>query len=182
MHDAGCVGVGGDLSVRADALFELCDAVLCAEGPVPTLVGLSLTAEHRRGHGGLYDGLSVGRIDAARLRRTVAGLPVPRDSEGRIVLAVDVSPWLRPEKLIKFNTLLANLVIFHNTLDITDVVHSLVAEGWTITADQLAALSPYLRAHISRFGAYATDELTRQPDPFDPALTEVDFTTFDLAA
>ncbi|WP_324195407.1 transposase [Nocardia abscessus] len=86
------------------------------------------------------------------------------------------------EKLIKFNTLLANLVIFHNAVDITDVVRGLVAEGWTITADQLAALSPYLRAHISRFGAYATDELTHQPDPFDPTLTEVDFTTFDLAA
>jgi hypothetical protein len=43
------------LSLRADALFELTDAVLCAEGPVSTLVGLTLTAEHRRGHGALYD-------------------------------------------------------------------------------------------------------------------------------
>lgn len=41
---------------------------------------------------------------------------------------------------------------------------------------------PALRARVSRFGAYATDELTHQPDPFDPALIEVDFTTFDLAA
>jgi hypothetical protein len=41
------------LSLRADALFELTDAVLCAEGPVSTLVGLSVTAEHRRGHGAL---------------------------------------------------------------------------------------------------------------------------------
>ena len=80
------------------------------------------------------------------------------------------------EKLIKLNTLLANLVIFHNALDIMDVVRGLVAEGWTITADQLGALSPYLRAHISRFGAYATDELTRQPEAFNPVLKEVDFT------
>ncbi len=43
------------LTLRADALFELTDAVLCAEGPVSTLVGLTLTAEHRRGHGALYD-------------------------------------------------------------------------------------------------------------------------------
>ena len=35
------------------------------------------------------------------------------------------------EKLIKLNTLLANLVIFHNALDIMDVVRGLVAEGWT---------------------------------------------------
>ncbi|MFQ6398567.1 Tn3 family transposase [Nocardia sp. KC 131] len=86
------------------------------------------------------------------------------------------------EKLIKFNTLLANCVIFHNALDITNVVRGLVAEGWTIIADQLAALSPYLRAHISRFGAYTTDELTDQPDPLDLVLTEVDFTTLDLTA
>jgi hypothetical protein len=48
-----------------------------------------------------------------------------------------------------------------------DVVRQLVAEDWTITAGQLAALSPYLRAHISRFGAYATDELARRPPAFN---------------
>ncbi len=86
------------------------------------------------------------------------------------------------EKLIKLNTLLANLVIFHNALDIMDVVRRLVAEGWLITADQLGAMSPYLRAHISRFGAYATDDLTRQPEAFNPVLKEVDFTAPALAA
>jgi hypothetical protein len=85
------------LPLRADALFELTDAVLCADGPVTTLVGLSLAAEHRRGHGALYDGLDAGRIQVGRLRRSVAGLPVPRDAEGRIMLAVDVSSWLRPD-------------------------------------------------------------------------------------
>ena len=85
------------LRLRADALFELTDAVLCAEGPVTTLVGLSLAAEHRRGHGGLYDGLSSGRIEVDRLRRSLVNLPVPRDAQGRITLAVDVSPGLRPD-------------------------------------------------------------------------------------
>jgi TnpA family transposase len=86
------------------------------------------------------------------------------------------------EKLIKFNTLLADLVIFHNALDIMDVVRGLAAEGWTITADQLGALSPYVRAHISRFGSYATDELGRRPEAFNPVLKEVDFSILDLAA
>jgi Tn3 transposase DDE domain len=90
------------------------------------------------------------------------------------------------EKLIKLNTLLntllANLVIFHNALDIMDVVRKLVAEGWLITADQLGAMSPYIRAHISRFGAYATDDLNRQPEAFNPVLKEVDFTAPALAA
>jgi hypothetical protein len=36
---------------RADALFVLADAVLCADGPVRTLAGLSPAPEHRRGHG-----------------------------------------------------------------------------------------------------------------------------------
>ena len=48
-------------SRRADALFELAEAVLCAGGPVRTLAGLSLAAEHRRGHGALYDAVNCGR-------------------------------------------------------------------------------------------------------------------------
>jgi hypothetical protein len=85
------------LAARADALFELADAVLCAEGPVRTLVGLSLAPEHRRGHGALYDGLNAGRIDVARLAWSLAALPLPRWDDGRIRLAVDVSHWLRPD-------------------------------------------------------------------------------------
>jgi hypothetical protein len=85
------------LPLRADALFELTDAVLCADGPVTTLVGLSLAAEHRRGHGALYDAVACGRVAVGRLRRTLAGLRLPRDRDGRIVLAVDVSAWLRPD-------------------------------------------------------------------------------------
>ncbi|MCM0674448.1 transposase [Micromonospora phytophila] len=85
------------LTGRADALFELTDAVLCADGPVTSLVGLSLAAEHRRGHGALYDGLNNGCIDLARLRTTLGRLALPRTADGRIVLAVDVSNWLRPD-------------------------------------------------------------------------------------
>jgi hypothetical protein len=85
------------LTRRGDALFELAEAVLCTDGPVTSLVGLSLAAEHRRGHGALYDALNCGTVEVDRLRRAVAELPVPRDAEGRIVLAVDVSPWLRPD-------------------------------------------------------------------------------------
>ena len=39
------------LTARADELSELADAVLCADGPVRNLAGLSLAPEHRRGHG-----------------------------------------------------------------------------------------------------------------------------------
>jgi len=84
------------LGARADAQFELTEALLCADGPVRSLVDLSLAPEHRRGHGALYDGLNHGSIEVARLRRGVAGLPLPRVGD-RIVLAADVSPWLRPD-------------------------------------------------------------------------------------
>src|SRR5512135_1804498 len=57
---------------------------------------LSLAPGHRRGHGALYDALNCGRIDIARLRRCLAGLPLPRAADGRLMLAVDVSNWLRP--------------------------------------------------------------------------------------
>jgi DDE superfamily endonuclease len=84
------------LTARADELCELADAVLCADGPVRCLAGLSLAAEHRRGHGALYDAVNHGRVDIARLRRSLAGLPLPRAADGRLVLAADVSNWLRP--------------------------------------------------------------------------------------
>jgi hypothetical protein len=85
------------LTARADELFELGDAVLCADGPVKTLAGLSLAPEHRRGHGALYDAVNHGQIAIGRLRRCLAGLPLPRAADGRLVLAVDVSNWLRPD-------------------------------------------------------------------------------------
>jgi hypothetical protein len=61
------------------------------------LADLSLTPEHRRGHGGLYDGINSGRIEVERLQVALAGLPLPRAADDRLVLAVDVSPWLRPD-------------------------------------------------------------------------------------
>src|SRR5450631_3072227 len=84
------------LTARADELSELAEAVLCADGPVRNLAALSLAPEHRRGHEALYDAVNYGRIDIGRLRRSLAGLPLPRAADGRLMLAVDVSNWLRP--------------------------------------------------------------------------------------
>ena len=108
VHDRGLAAGGGDLArfrrdfyacltARADALFELADAVLCADGPVRSLVELSLVGAHRRGHGALYAALDRGEVDIARLRRALASAPMPRAADGRLVLAADVTCWLRPE-------------------------------------------------------------------------------------
>ena len=74
------------------------------------------------------------------------------------------------EKIIKFNTLLANCVIFHTALDMTAVIRQLASEGWPVTPAAVAALSPYIRERIKRFGDYATDGLTDPPAALDPHL------------
>lgn len=82
---------------RADALFELTDAVLCAGGPVVSLPELSLETVHRRGHGAMYDALARGRLDVSRLRLALAGLELPRGTDRQISIALDVTPWPRPD-------------------------------------------------------------------------------------
>ncbi|MEU0663396.1 transposase [Streptomyces lavendulocolor] len=83
------------LYTRADALLELTDAVLCAAGPVKSLVELTLAAEHRRGHGVMYGALNHGWLEPRSLRRLLASVPLPRATDRRLVLAVDISNWLR---------------------------------------------------------------------------------------
>jgi hypothetical protein len=82
------------------------------------------------------------------------------------------------EKDVKFTSLLANLVIFRNTLDIADVVRQLQAEGWEIDPLDLAEISPYLTEHINRFGVYSTHEIGITPEDYDTRL-DVDFSTLE---
>ncbi|MEU8433859.1 Tn3 family transposase [Streptomyces sp. NPDC029216] len=79
------------------------------------------------------------------------------------------------EKAMKFNALLTNAVVFHNALDIAEVVRQLLEEGWEIGPEDLAHVSPYLTEHINRFGEYSTHELGLQPEAYDPKL-DVGFT------
>jgi hypothetical protein len=85
------------LTLRADALFELMDAVLCTDGPVTSLPELSLSGVHRRGHGAMYDALAQGHINVSRLRMTLAGLRLPRGADGQLSIALDVTAWPRPD-------------------------------------------------------------------------------------
>jgi DDE superfamily endonuclease len=77
---------------RADALFDLADALLSTQGPVASLPHLSLEAAHRRGWGSLYAALARGRIDAERLRELLARHPLVG---GQPIYAVDVTTWPR---------------------------------------------------------------------------------------
>jgi len=50
---------------RADALFELGDALLCAQTPLMSLPHLSLEPVHQRGWGSVYAALARGEVDAS---------------------------------------------------------------------------------------------------------------------
>ena len=83
---------------RADALFELGDAVLSAAQVVPSPVHLSLEPAYRRGWGSLYAALDRGRIDAEALRELLARHPLISAAAAGgepPVYAVDVSVWPR---------------------------------------------------------------------------------------
>jgi TnpA family transposase len=57
-------------------------------------------------------------------------------------------------KLIKYNHLVANLIIFHNVCILTHLLNELEKEGLVFDEETIAAISPYIREHINRFGAY----------------------------
>ncbi len=75
-----------------DALFELTDAALCANGPISSVPALSLESEFTRSHGSLYKALARGRIDEDRLRRLLVSA---RPADWPLVFAVDASTWAR---------------------------------------------------------------------------------------
>ncbi len=68
------------------------------------------------------------------------------------------------EKIIKYNDLVANAVIFQNVVDVSQILRELIAEGYPVNRADVAALSPYLTRHIKRFGDYFID-LSMLPQP-----------------
>jgi TnpA family transposase len=56
------------------------------------------------------------------------------------------------EKVIKFNELIANCVIYSTACDITDAANQLAAEGRPVDVDDLATISPYITYTVRRFG------------------------------
>jgi len=61
------------------------------------------------------------------------------------------------EKIIKYGDLVANAVIFHNVVDLTELLLQLKREGVFWDKEDLVALSPYLTSQIKRFGDYLID-------------------------
>ena len=71
-------------------------------------------------------------------------------------------------KIIKYNHLIANLVIFHNCHSITQALKELEAEGMELTPELIAGFSPYRTSHLNRFGLFELKE--RYPLPVDNGI------------
>lgn len=61
------------------------------------------------------------------------------------------------QKVIKYNHLVANMIILYNVITMTNVIGELTKEGLQIDAETLAATSPFRRENINRFGSYSLD-------------------------
>ena len=70
------------------------------------------------------------------------------------------------EKRIKYRDLVANAVMLHNVMDMTNALRDLQRDGVHITPELVARLSPYLTEHIKRFGQYLVD-MHAPPLPLD---------------
>jgi len=68
------------------------------------------------------------------------------------------------QKLIKYNHLVANLLILHNVQQMSGVLADLRDSGMEITREMLSGLGPYRTMHVNRFGEYALD-ITREIAP-----------------
>lgn len=87
-------GFYASLTSWGDALFELCDAALCGQGPVSSVPSLSLDPAFRRSHGSLYKAIAQGEINEDRLRRLLVD---HRPKRWPAVFGVDASTWARSD-------------------------------------------------------------------------------------
>ncbi|WP_205327077.1 Tn3 family transposase [Glycomyces sp. YM15] len=72
---------------------------------------------------------------------------------------------VQQEKIVKFNELLANIVIYSNACDITVAANQLAAEGYPVDPEDLATVSPYITENIRRFGDYVLDLTPPESEP-----------------
>ncbi len=57
--------------------------------------------------------------------------------------------------------------MLQNVVDLTDVLTEMASEGYPITKELVACLSPYIRDQIQRFGRYDVD-MDNDPPHLDP--------------
>ena len=60
-------------------------------------------------------------------------------------------------KVIKYNHLVANCLIFYNVFEMSRVLNQLMQEGYTFSDTAIASVSPYLTEHFNRLGRFYLD-------------------------
>lgn len=73
-------------------------------------------------------------------------------------------------KVIKYNHLVANLVILHTLVTMSDALHKMAEDRHAIDPAVLACFSPYLTEHINRFGEYEL-RASQEIASLEPALS-----------
>ena len=66
-------------------------------------------------------------------------------------------------KIIKYNHLVANCLIFHSVVSLTQALNNSLARGAPANDELLTVLSPYLTEHINRFGNYTLNGERQSP-------------------
>jgi len=69
-------------------------------------------------------------------------------------------------KVIKYNQLVANMVILHNVHEMTRLLKEIQSKGYELTEEVLRGLGPYRKGHINRFGEYVLD-LDKEVEPMN---------------
>jgi len=80
---------------------------------------------------------------------------------------------LAQRKIVKYNHLLSNCLLFYTVASMSHLLGDLRAEGYPIDAEVVAALSTYTTAHLTRFGHYTLDlnRVSMPPDYDAPILS-----------
>ncbi|WML27345.1 Tn3 family transposase [Neobacillus sp. OS1-33] len=81
----------------------------------------------------------------------------------------------KQRKVIKYNHLVANCLIFYNVFSLSRILHDYMQDGNEYDEELISYLSPYVTAHVNRFGKYRID-LNRKPPklPFEvPVAREI---------
>lgn len=68
---------------------------------------------------------------------------------------------------MKYLDVVANAIMLQNVVDLTDVLNAMAEDGFAITPELVASLSPYMREHILRFGRLMID-MDDVPKPLQP--------------
>ncbi len=77
------------------------------------------------------------------------------------------------EKAVKYNDIIANAVMFHNVLDMSNVLLELHEEGYPVAKRSLARTSPLLTDHLNRFGEYVVNMQVNAGDIIGYEVTNI---------